>query len=87
MVEEFFFWGNVPKNFRTFHSMRLKGTTVSKKIVFGSVAFALGKKGEEGKSHKWCCYIRGYENEDISYYIKKVVFNLHPSFPNPKRGT
>jgi hypothetical protein len=40
-----------------------------------------------GKTHKWMCYIRGVKGEDISYFVKKVVFNLHPSFPNPKKGT
>lgn len=31
-------------------------------------------------------YIRGLKNEDISYFIKKVIFTLHPSFPNSKRS-
>lgn len=29
--------------------------------------------------------MRGVENEDLTYCIKKVVFNLHPSFTNPQR--
>jgi len=29
--------------------------------------------------------LKGLYNEDISYFIKKVVFTLHPSFANPKR--
>jgi YEATS domain-containing protein 4 len=34
--------------------------------------------------HRWSCYVRGLNSdEDISYYIKKVVFQLHPSFPEP----
>jgi transcription initiation factor IIF auxiliary subunit len=34
--------------------------------------------------HRWSCYVRGLNNdEDISYFIKKVVFQLHPSFPEP----
>ena len=34
--------------------------------------------------HRWSCYVRGLNNdEDISYYIKKVVFQLYPSFPEP----
>jgi YEATS domain-containing protein 4 len=65
---------------------RLKGVTIECPIVFGSMAWSLGKKAEEGKTHKWVCYIRGVNGEDISYFIKKVVFSLHPSFPNPKRG-
>lgn len=66
---------------------RVKGVTISVPVVYGTIAFSLGKKAEEGvKTHKWTCYVRGINNEDISYYIKKVIFTLHPSFPNPKRG-
>ena len=33
---------------------------------------------------RWSCYVRGLNNdEDISYFVKKVVFQLHPSFPEP----
>jgi len=35
-------------------------------------------------SFRWSCYVRGLNNdEDISYYIKKVEFTLHPSFAEP----
>ncbi len=65
---------------------RVKGISLERAIVHGSIAWPLGKKAEEGKTHKWVCYVRGYNNEDVSYYIQKVVFTLHPSFINPKRG-
>jgi YEATS domain-containing protein 4 len=58
---------------------------IVKKIVYGSVAFWLGKKADESISHKWCVYVRGLENEDISYFVKKVIFTLHPSFENQHR--
>jgi hypothetical protein len=29
--------------------------------------------------------VRGLECEDLSYFIRKVVFQLHPSFTNPVR--
>jgi len=64
---------------------RVKGAVLVCPLVIGSIAFPLGKKATEGKTHKWVCYIRGLINEDISYYIKKVVFTLHNSFANPKR--
>lgn len=31
-------------------------------------------------THRWTIYLRSFANEDMSYFIKKVVFNLHPSF-------
>ena len=33
--------------------------------------------------NRWSCYVRGLNNEDLSYFVKKVVFQLHPSFPDP----
>ncbi|PRP83957.1 YEATS domain-containing protein 4-like [Planoprotostelium fungivorum] len=60
-------------------------TQVVKRIAYGNIAFFMGKQAEEGKTHKWTCYVRSVHNEDISYYIKKVIFNLHQSFPNPRR--
>eukprot|EP00455_Lapot_gusevi_P008752 TRINITY_DN13851_c0_g1_i3.p1 TRINITY_DN13851_c0_g1~~TRINITY_DN13851_c0_g1_i3.p1 ORF type:complete len:234 (-),score=46.84 TRINITY_DN13851_c0_g1_i3:92-793(-) len=65
---------------------RLKGVVVEKPFVYGSVAFWLGKKAEEQvRSHSWTVYVRGVDHEDLSYLIKKVVFQLHPSFENPTR--
>lgn len=54
--------------------------------VYGSLAFSLGKKGES-YTHRWICYVRGVNNEDLSYLIKKVVFKLHSSFQNPIKCT
>jgi YEATS domain-containing protein 4 len=33
-------------------------------------------------SHQWICFVRGINNQDISHFISKVVFTLHPSFKN-----
>lgn len=38
------------------------------------------------QSHKWTTYVRSANNEDLSVLIKKVVFQLHPSFANPTRS-
>lgn len=37
------------------------------------------------QSHKWTVYVRGATNEDLGVVIKRVVFQLHPSFNNPTR--
>lgn len=37
---------------------RLKGVIIQKPIVYGNIAFPLGKKAEEGKTHNWVAYIR-----------------------------
>lgn len=47
----------------------------------------LGKKSEEYSTHRWKLYIRGPNNEDLSCFVQKVAFTLHPSFAEPIRGT
>ena len=66
---------------------RQKNVIVSKPILYGSVATYLGRKAEETKTHRWSIYLRGVDNEDLSYLISKVVISLHVSFANPVRGT
>lgn len=37
-------------------------------------------------THKWVCLLRSPDNENMSHYIRKVQFDLDPSFLNPRRG-
>jgi hypothetical protein len=62
---------------------RLVNTTACLPIVYGSVAFFLGKKADEYHTHRWTLFLRGPNNEDLSVCIAKVVFQLHPSFAQP----
>lgn len=61
---------------------------MSVKVVFdiGHIASLKSKITPEGFTHDWELYVRGCDSADISHYIDKVVFNLHESFPKPKRG-
>lgn len=69
-------------------SQRLKQVTVCCPIVYGSVAFHLGKKADDAHTHEWTVYVRGAGGEDISYFVSKIVFTLHPSFePNTRELT
>jgi len=58
---------------------------VSVPLVYGTISFWLGKKADDQNTHRWVVYVRGHNNEDLSYIIDRVVFNLHPSFKNPTR--
>lgn len=70
-------------------------SVVSKRVVLGTYAFMFPRKELERRSaradpstHEWTCLLRSGEadeSEDISSYVKKVVFTLHPSFPQPQR--
>ncbi|XP_011099821.1 transcription initiation factor TFIID subunit 14b isoform X1 [Sesamum indicum] len=64
---------------------RLKDVEISVPIVYGTIAFWLGRKATETQSHKWTVYVRGATNEDLGVVIKRAVFQLHPSFNNPVR--
>lgn len=64
---------------------RLKDAEVCVPIVYGTMSFWLGKKATETQSHKWTVYVRGAMNEDLGVVVKRVVFQLHPSFNNPVR--
>ncbi|GMN55818.1 hypothetical protein TIFTF001_024934 [Ficus carica] len=64
---------------------KIKDVEVSVPIVYGNVAFWLGKKASESQSHKWTVYVRGATNEDLSVVVKRAVFQLHSSFNNPTR--
>ncbi|KAF8662139.1 hypothetical protein HU200_056332 [Digitaria exilis] len=64
---------------------KLKDVEISFPIVYGTISFWLGKKASEHHSHKWTVYVRSANNEDLSVIVKRVVFQLHPSFQNPTR--
>lgn len=67
--------------------VRQKNVVVYKPVIYGSIATYLGRKAEETKTHKWSIFVRGADNEDLSYMISKVVITLHMSFANPVRGS
>ena len=62
-----------------------KNKIIVKPFIYGSVAIYLGKKSKEEATHKWCVYVRGVNNENISNFIKSVQFTLHTTFPNNVR--
>lgn len=64
---------------------RLSNTTAVLPIVYGSIAFYLGKQADEFQSHEWTLFVRGPNQEDLSLVISKVVFQLHASFSQPVR--
>jgi YEATS domain-containing protein 4 len=64
----------------------MQGVTVAAPIIYGSVAFWLGKKADDTATHRWTLFIRGPNDEDLSTFISHVAFSLHPSFSEPIRS-
>jgi hypothetical protein len=64
---------------------RLPNTTAVLPLVYGSIAFYLGKQADEFQTHEWTLFVRGPNNEDLSPVVAKVVFQLHASFAQPSR--
>ena len=57
-----------------------------KPIVYGNSSQSFGKKREsDGHTHDWTVYVKPYNNEDMSSYVKKVQFKLHDSYANYNR--
>jgi len=63
----------------------IRGVEIKRPIVIGSIAQQLAKMKAKNRTHTWVVYVRGLKNEDLSYFIKCVVFQIHEDFPNPRR--
>ena len=47
---------------------------------------AAGTSADSGHhSHRWTVYVRGLQDDDLSYIIASVTFGLHSSFAEPTR--
>ncbi|XP_018578167.1 YEATS domain-containing protein 4 [Anoplophora glabripennis] len=77
---------SLPTDFGPDSGGRIKGVCIVKPIVYGNIARYFGKKREEdGHTHQWTVYVKPYNNEDMSAYVKKVHFKLHESYANQNR--
>eukprot|EP00922_Rhytidocystis_sp_ex-Travisia-forbesii_P033749 GHVS01050139.1.p1 GENE.GHVS01050139.1~~GHVS01050139.1.p1 ORF type:complete len:217 (-),score=30.41 GHVS01050139.1:426-1076(-) len=69
-------------------NLEKKGVAVKKRLVLASYAFQLSpaeSRRYDRMSHKWTVMLRSADGEDPSYYIKRVFYELDPTFNNPKR--
>ena len=58
--------------------------------VYGSVAKPFDPTNRPSTinsehTHQWSVFVRGVDGEDISYWLKKVQFKLHETYPNSLR--
>ena len=66
---------------------RMKGVSVTLPVYTYNFATPLtGKKSNDSDhTHKWSVGFKGFHG-DLSFCIKKVVFRLHDTYPNPVRS-
>ncbi|KAH7591732.1 Protein AF-9 -like protein [Nakaseomyces glabratus] len=70
-------------------SKRIKTLSVSRAVIYGNTAKKIGENrppnAPSEHTHLWTIFVRSPTGDDISYFIKKVVFKLHETYPNPVR--
>ncbi|KAK2745649.1 NuA4 histone H4 acetyltransferase complex and the SWR1 complex subunit [Onygenales sp. PD_40] len=69
---------------------RIRGISVFRPFVFGSEAqpFDPAKRppdAPEDHTHQWRVFVKGVNDEDISYWLKKVQFKLHETYAQSVR--
>lgn len=70
---------------------RMNNVTVAKPIIVGSYSFLknsdTGTSSAAAQAFRWTILVRSgeTEDEDISEYIRRVEFNLHSTFAQPRR--
>jgi len=72
---------------------RVKGIQIYRPFVFGTVAKPFDDATNprpEGTpvdhTHSWTVFVKGVDDADITYWVKRVQFKLHESIPNPLRS-
>lgn len=58
---------------------------IKKELVLGHLARHLPRTTDKGATHHWEIFLYSPTGEDLTKWIKKVVFHLHSSFDNPVR--
>ncbi|KAI9742643.1 MAG: NuA4 histone H4 acetyltransferase complex and the SWR1 complex subunit [Claussenomyces sp. TS43310] len=71
---------------------RVKGVQIYRPFVFGTIAKPFDpvtnpkpESAPADHTHSWTVFVKGVDDTDITYWLKKVQFKLHESIPNPLR--
>lgn len=65
--------------------MKISHANLSRTIIYGTVATRI-ENSTDGATHSWKVFVRGYNNTDISYFIRSITFKTHETFANPTRN-
>lgn len=69
---------------------RVRGVQIFRPFIYGTEAIPFDpanrpKDAPVDHTHKWKVFVRGVNNEDISYWLRKVQFKLHDTYANSVR--
>ncbi|KAI0375919.1 yeats family protein [Pilatotrama ljubarskyi] len=80
--------------------VRVKGVDIHRPIIYGNTAWVLTQEERNAlphpdHTHRWTVAVRSAASandsdivggaDDLSYFIKRVTFKLHDTYPNPTR--
>lgn len=71
-------------------SKRVRGVQVHRPFIYGTEAIPFDpsnrpKDAPPDHTHRWKVFVRGINNEDISYWLRRVQFKLHDTYANSVR--
>ncbi|KAK1827123.1 protein AF-9 [Podospora conica] len=71
---------------------RVKGVQVFRPFVYGTTARPFDEKTNpkppgvpDDHTHSWTVFVKGIDDVDITYWLRRVQFKLHESIPNHVR--
>jgi YEATS domain-containing protein 4 len=69
---------------------RVRGVQIYRPFIYGTEAIPFDpanrpKDAPADHTHRWKVFVRGINNEDISYWLRKVQFKLHDTYANSVR--
>jgi transcription initiation factor IIF auxiliary subunit len=72
---------------------RVKGVQVFRPFVYGTTAKPFDDKTNpkppgvpDDHTHSWTVFVKGIDDVDITYWLRRVQFKLHESIPNHVRS-
>jgi len=69
---------------------RVKGVQIYRPFIYGTEATPFDpehrpRDAPADHTHRWKVFVRGINNEDVSYWLRKVQFKLHDTYANSVR--
>jgi YEATS domain-containing protein 4 len=71
---------------------RVKGIQIARPFIYGTTARPFDAKTNpkpagvpDDHTHSWTVFVKGIDDTDITYWLRRVQFKLHESIPNPVR--